>query len=212
LTNGTDLNISRKGLPTDFKLSGEVNVALSEMALNITYWIDVSDVNLDAHNPRNVTKYAHVVLGYGKNVPTKSRIQLSRSFLIVVIVCNAVKLTIMLWALYMEKSDFIVTLGDGAASFLEHHDPTTEKFCVFSKDAVIAEVRHRLSKQDGPQTLSTDTSNVDSQFGSRPKAQAAPEPDQLEEIMLNLHGTWRDQKHLYSSALGKDRQVGSSFM
>lgn len=43
----------------------------------------------------------------------------------------------------MEKLDFIVILGDSVATFLEHPDPTTEKFCVFSKDAITAEVANR---------------------------------------------------------------------
>jgi hypothetical protein len=78
----------------------------------------------------------------------------------------------MLWALYMEKSDFIVTLGDGTASFLEHHDPITEKFCVFSKETVTVEVGYRSLEQGGLRTLAGDMPSVSSQFESTPKAQA----------------------------------------
>lgn len=66
-----------------------------------------------------VPKFAHVKSAFAKRLDTASRIQLSLTFLIIVIVCNTVKLLTMLWVVFMERKDYIVTLGDGAASFLE---------------------------------------------------------------------------------------------
>ncbi|KAF2446411.1 hypothetical protein P171DRAFT_430575 [Karstenula rhodostoma CBS 690.94] len=205
--------LNKSGLPTEFKLPEKTDVSLNDIVLNLTSWINITNVaRFDAPYSINGSVYAHVIEGYGKNVPTKSRIQLSQSFLIIVIVCNAVKLTTMLWVLYMEKNDFIVTLGDGIASFLEHRDPTTEKFCVFSKEAITAEVAHRMSKQEAFRTSFSDPSTSNTQSESAPKVKTATKTDYLGEMVLNSSGMWRDQNHLYSSALGKDRQVGSSFI
>lgn len=212
LTNATNLNVSRDGVPADFKLAGPIEIRLSDIVLNNTNWINATTVASDAQKPTNGKIYARIAAAYGINVPTRSRIQLSWSFLLIVIVCNAVKLSIMLWVLYMEKTDFIVTLGDGAASFIEHPDPTTEKYCVFSKDAIRAEVAHRMSKAEATRSLLSDPSTSEAQFGSAPTVTTGPKADHFEDIVLNSNGMWRDQNHLYSSAIGKDRQVGSSFM
>ncbi|KAL5388976.1 hypothetical protein DPSP01_002681 [Paraphaeosphaeria sporulosa] len=128
LTSTTNLNVSKDGLPNDFKLTGPIEIPLSEIVLNITDWIDVTNVVSDIHDSTNGRIYASVVAGCGIDVPTKSRIQLSKSFLMIVIVCSTVKPSIKLWVLYVEKTDFMVTLGDAAASFVENRGPTTVKF------------------------------------------------------------------------------------
>ena len=136
---------------------------------------------------------------------------MSLEFLIVVIVYNAINLDNMLWVFYMEKSDFVVTLGDGTASFLECREPATEKYCVFSKAAIIAEVSHRRAKEEALQGLLHKPS-PSSDEERQHNASGTPKVDHFEELVLNSSGIWRDQKHLISSALGKDREVGSSFM
>ncbi|KAF1966152.1 hypothetical protein BU23DRAFT_417826, partial [Bimuria novae-zelandiae CBS 107.79] len=136
LTNQTGLPSEKSRLPAGYQLPYEPKypTGLGEMLFNLTDWLNVSVMYRDEdHSTTNRAIYAHVAGGYATNVSTKSRIQLSLSFLTIVIVCNAIKLATMLWVLYLEKSEFVVTLGDGAASFLEFRDPTTEKFCVFSK-------------------------------------------------------------------------------
>ncbi|KAF1911588.1 hypothetical protein BDU57DRAFT_543087 [Ampelomyces quisqualis] len=46
----------------------------------------------------------------------------------------------MLWIVFIERKDYIVTLGDGASSFLERPDPNTERMCILSKQYVVREV------------------------------------------------------------------------
>jgi hypothetical protein len=133
----------------------------------------------------NVT-HAVIVGALGVNVPSRSRIQLSLRFMIIVIICNAVKLGMMIWVLLWEKSEFIVTLGDGAASYLETPDPNTEGLCVLSKDAIVTMV--------GPHNVRDKKSDM---FG----------------MLLNeAYGIWHKRYHTYSSTLDRDRELGSSFM
>jgi hypothetical protein len=78
-------------------------------------------------------KFARVLHAFAKKLETVSRIQLSLKFLIIVIVCSSVKLLTMLWVVIVERRDNPVALGNGAASFLERSDPTTERICILSK-------------------------------------------------------------------------------
>jgi hypothetical protein len=130
--------------------------------------------------------YAHILSARALNVPSRSRIQLSLRYMTIVIICSAMKLVIMLWVLFLERSDLIVTLGDGAASYLEHPDPNTEKVCVFTKDAILTNC--------GPQR------NKDRKR------------DALDDLLQETYGIWKKQKRAYSSSLDRDREIGSSFM
>jgi hypothetical protein len=134
----------------------------------------------------NGVNYAHIDFACGRNVPTRSRIQLSLRFMVIVILCNAVKLGMMLWVLLRENSDFIVTIGDGVASYLDSPDPNTKALCVLSKDAIVTMV--------GPHHV-RDTKR-----------------DMLGDIINDAYGIWNAQHRKYSSSLDRDRGVGSSFM
>ena len=87
----------------------------------------------------------HVVHASARYATSRSRIQLSLHYLIVVIAANVFKLFIMATVLAMDHghSKYIVTLGDAAASFLERPDPCTEGKCLLEDENLIAEV-------DGP--------------------------------------------------------------
>lgn len=206
MTNTTGLPTNKDKLPTDYELPLVSDLPLDRIMFNLTEWVNVGNTSLRDRDSdlKDIPVYAHVVKGYGKNVPTRNRVQISLSFLLVVIACNAVKLCTMVWVLYMERSDFIVTLGDGVASFLEHPDPGTEKYCVFDKHAIVAEVAHRKLKREATLASVTKEDGSIVSFGSK--------FDHFEELVLDSSGVWRDQTHRYSSALGKDREVGSSFM
>jgi hypothetical protein len=134
----------------------------------------------------NPPKFAHVPHVFAQKLDTASRIQLSLTFLVIVIVCNSMKLLTMLWVVFMEQKDYIVTLGDGAASFLERPDPTTERMCILSKPAIIHEV------SEAP-------------FKGR-------HDDHLSRLITKSGRGWTKQSTTYSSALNKDRELGSQFM
>jgi hypothetical protein len=52
--NSTSLNPSKDGLQRDFKLSGKIDVRLSEITLNNTDWINFTSVRLNAHQSHQV--------------------------------------------------------------------------------------------------------------------------------------------------------------
>jgi len=134
----------------------------------------------------DLPRYAHVTRAFATCVGTASRIQLSLTFMIIVIVCNTTKLITMIWIVSVERKDYIVTLGDGAASFLETPDPSTERLCVLSKPEIVREIKS-----------------------------LAPEErhdDQLSRLVTQSKQTWTKQSSTYSNALNRDREIGSYFM
>jgi hypothetical protein len=130
--------------------------------------------------------FAHVSHAYAYRVDTASRIQLSLTFLIIVIVCNSVKLLTMLWVVFLERQEYIVTLGDGASTFLRNPDPKTERMCILSKPEVVREVA------DASDSFKHD--------------------DQLARLVTQSGKIWTKQYSTYSNALNRDREIGSYFM
>ena len=151
-------------------------------------WLRFADVMSGDYNRTKFgnASMAHIIDSRAEIVPTRSRIELSLRFMIIVIFCNAIKLGMMVWVLFREKRNFIVTLGDGAASFLESPDPTTEGLCTLSKDTIVTMV--------GPHSVKS------------------VKGDALGEVMSDAYSVWNKRYHTYSSALDRDRELGSSFM
>lgn len=154
-------------------------------------WINMTVFNTGQNLSESILandfpKYGHVAAARARKVPSRSRIQISLYFLLIVIACNAAKLATMLWVLFCERSDFLVTFGDAAASFLENPDPLTKGVCVFSKETMLLE--HELG-------------------GKKLKRN-----DLLEDLARDTYGTWRERYHSYSLSLGRDWEIGSSFM
>jgi hypothetical protein len=152
-------------------------------------WIDFTYVY--SHSVGNIStdtvpRFAHVTHAFAKNLDTASRIQMSLTFLIIVIVCNSVKLLTMLWVVMVERKDYLVTLGDGAASFLERPDSTTERMCILSKPEITSEVSDTTSR--------------------------SKHDDQLSRLMSHSKKRWAKQYSTYSNALNRDREIGSYFM
>jgi hypothetical protein len=106
--------------------------------------------------------------------------------MVIVIVCNATKLSTMLWIVSVERKDYIVILGDGAASFLGTPDPSTERLCVLSKPELVREI-----KSSAP--------------GERHN-------DQLSRLVNQSKQTWTKQFSTYSNALNRAREIGCYFI
>ncbi|KAL9601249.1 MAG: hypothetical protein Q9219_002654 [cf. Caloplaca sp. 3 TL-2023] len=81
--------------------------------------------------------YAHYPVQYCFSEPVqgRSKIQLSIIFMVVVILCNAVKVLCMFLTLRHQLSAPLVTIGDAIQSFLQEPDPTTEDMCWADKYA-----------------------------------------------------------------------------
>jgi len=193
--NETAREISKgepSGYPcTSVDLPANMSLSNNSPGSSLLDLLDIGKVNwtrIDHLTPDKWELYAHIVGARARIIPQerKSRIQLSLTFLIVVVVCNVLKLAMMLSVLFLEKSDFIVTLGDAAASYLERPERSTERLCVVNKATVILKTGSRRDKHD--------------------------RSDYLDELIEDSYGTWRKQSHPYSSALDRERQIGSYFM
>jgi hypothetical protein len=80
----------------------------------------------------------HISEGYTVDLGNNSRIQISLYFLLVVITFNFLKLIIMSGILIADRANYIVTIGDAAASFLEQPDSITEGRCTLNTDEMMA--------------------------------------------------------------------------
>ena len=139
------------------------------------------------HLSPQAPKFAHITHGYATKTDTLSRIQLSFTFMIIVISCNVLKLCTMFWALFMEREDYLVTTGDGAASFLEYPDPKTGRMCVSTRYDIIDNI-------------------------CDPDLDVKPHNDELAAVVTKVKGTWSKEYSTYSTALDRDREYGSYFI
>ncbi|KAF2637831.1 hypothetical protein P280DRAFT_520953 [Massarina eburnea CBS 473.64] len=93
-----------------------------------------------------------------------SRVHISLYFMIVVVTFNFLKLLIMLWVLRTDRSAYLVTLGDAAASFLENPDPHTYTKCMLGKDEMLVRLgslpAHPVSSTEEKEELDLRCSGV----------------------------------------------------
>ncbi|KAF3033635.1 hypothetical protein E8E12_004407 [Didymella heteroderae] len=124
---------------------------------------------------------AHVDHAFSRKKVGNSRLQLSLVYILVVIACNALKLSIMIWTLIIDRSAYIVTLGDGVASFLQHPDPVTRSHCMLGKE----EMLYKL--------------------GYMPYHEL--EGEELDTFNLRVDGVWLPQRRRFFALMGQDRQI-----
>lgn len=74
-----------------------------------------------------------------EKVTDHCRLQWSTTIMIVVICANIMKLLAMIAALWTLPQNTLAMVGDAAASFLSHPDPTTEGACLLSRDNIVKE-------------------------------------------------------------------------
>ncbi|KZM24303.1 hypothetical protein ST47_g4573 [Ascochyta rabiei] len=78
----------------------------------------------------------HMTHAFGVRSPAESGVQLSLHYMLVVISVNLFKLLVMLSVLITDRSNYMVTLGDAAASFLSHPDPATAGKCLVEDEEI----------------------------------------------------------------------------
>jgi hypothetical protein len=122
----------------------------------------------------------HISEGYTVDLGNNSRIQISLYFLLVVITFNFLKLIIMSGILIADRANYIVTIGDAAASFLEHPDSITKGRCTLNTDEMMA------SYEDMSSTVNTSPLSL----GIRDKYKAKP---------------WQLRTRRYCSSIGFDK-------
>lgn len=126
---------------------------------------------------------ARVKLAFAKIILPESRIQISLYFMVTVIAFNLLKLVIMLWVLFTDKRNYIVTLGDALATFLKHPDPVTRSKCIYGKEEMMYCLGHVPYYVKGEERL------VEEYFSTR------------------LAGTWLPRTRPYFTLISQDKQV-----
>jgi len=136
-------------------------------------------------SPVNITMpiSVNVEKAFAKIILPQSRIQLSLTFIATVIAFNFLKLAIMLWVLFTDKRDYIVTLGDASASFLKRPDSITRGKCLYGKEEMLYSIGHI------PYYAKGDEDSTEEYFSDR------------------LAGTWLPRTRPYFASISRDRQV-----
>lgn len=126
---------------------------------------------------------AHVAHAFGKIVRQQSRLQTSLHSMIIVSVFNAIKLAVMIWVLITDERDYIVTLGDAAASFLKRPESMTIYQCTLGREEMLYNLGHFPYH-----------TRIDEQL-------------MHEDYSRRISGKWLPQTTVYLTFIGKDRQV-----
>jgi len=104
-------------------------------------WSDFSWLADKSKIPENITTVRpyrlHVKEAYATNGEHQSRIQISLPFMLVVVFFNFFKLVVMLGILMRDQSEYIVTLGDTASSYLENPEDLTKGRSTLEMDQMI---------------------------------------------------------------------------
>ncbi|PYI36773.1 hypothetical protein BP00DRAFT_462468 [Aspergillus indologenus CBS 114.80] len=114
---------------------------------------------------------------------------------IVVIICNAIKLSCMILSVGVRRRDLFLTLGDALASFLTRPDPTTRGHCLLSRAEVAEGLRLRgysalpLGRHQGhlAQAPSSTQSSKPSSVSPSQSAEFRHHPS--ETILISAYGS-----------------------
>lgn len=79
-----------------------------------------------------------------RRVDARCKLQFSIYMTVAVIVCNIIKIAVMLWTLFQQRKPTLVTFGDALSSWLDDPDVSTKGQCLLSKH----EVLHRATTQE----------------------------------------------------------------
>ena len=94
------------------------------------------DCDIDAPPPDKIKNIDHCL---SEIVEEKCKVQFSLHIIVVVILCNVVKLCSMILILWKYKNPTLVTIGDAVSSFLDDSDITTKGMCLASKKSFTEE-------------------------------------------------------------------------
>jgi hypothetical protein len=120
-----------------------------------------------------------------------SEVQMSLTFLLVVVICNAVKvgcLGFLLWKGTNDTSPPLVTIGDAVASFLEAPDESTRGYCTYSKAEYFWKTG-RLKR-----TLAREQDGRAAKWDKR------------------CNGIWEERTNHYGSAISRQKRMALTFM
>jgi hypothetical protein len=105
-------------------------------AIDSTGWANAESLNEHWNMSTDSTSLLLQIAGANARPVANSEVQMSLTFLMVVIACNAIKvgcLGFLLWKGTDEMNPPLVTIGDAISSFLEAPDSSTRGSCTYSK-------------------------------------------------------------------------------
>jgi hypothetical protein len=175
---------SMEYLPTVMPIGNKLNIA--NFTRSSLPWIDYrlfvnrtsnSDQAFNGSWPDD----ARVAQALATVINRQNRIELSLDFMATVIGCNLLKLLVMLWVLFTDRSEYLVTIGDAVASFLRDPDHCTANSCMLDKGTLI----YRAGQKEAP--LSQTSAK-------------APTQERLYDV-------WQPTGLRYSESLSDDREI-----
>jgi hypothetical protein len=86
-------------------------------------------------------------MGFSQPLINSSSIQVALPFMLVVVVCNALKVLAVYYTLRESSSQHLVTQGDAISSFLERPDPTTLGYCTLDKETIVKVVNKPVNEE-----------------------------------------------------------------
>jgi hypothetical protein len=117
--------------------------ALGNLTIESPVWIRFEPILNNHTLGMNIS--AHVAQAASKKLDLPSSVQVSLYFLIVVVLFGLLKLAVMTTVLLTDRSAYLVTLGDAAASFLKRPDPYTAGKCILGRQEILISMGHSPS-------------------------------------------------------------------
>jgi hypothetical protein len=154
-------------------------------------WVIAANLNEHWDTNTNSTTLRLRIAGAFARPAIKSGVQMSLTFLVVVIICNAVKfgcLVFLLWKGTDDISPPLVTIGDAIASFLEAPDSATQGYSTYSKTGFFWKTG-RLKR-----TLAREQDGRAAKWDRR------------------CEGIWEERTNNYGSAISKRKRAFLTFM
>ena len=105
-------------------------------AIDSRGWANATALNEHWSMTRDSATLLVQIVGANARPVTNSEVQMSLTFLMVVVACNAVKVACLGFLLWKGTDDMnppLVTIGDAISSFLEAPDSSTRGYCTYSK-------------------------------------------------------------------------------
>lgn len=134
----------------------------------------------------------HVAHAFAVRTLAQSRLQLSIHYIVVVIAANTLKLLIMLSVLILDRSSYLVTLGDAVASFLSSPDLTTTGRCLYEDEYVLKQCRPSKTNR------SVSTTDLNStEISDRPN-------DRLDSL---TNAGWHTRNLIYFNLVRKEQST-----
>jgi len=145
------LNLSQFNAADVETSTGADSLTPKKIIVDSPEWLNYNSL---AHGFNRLTgAYLHVAKASSfKMLDSPSTVQVSLYFLAVVVTFNLVKLIVLLTVLLTDRSEYLVTLGDAASSFLKREDPYTISRCLLSRETVSSSLGHSLKKSKYDET------------------------------------------------------------